>query len=264
MKRTLAATAALVVLAAGATACGAGSTVDTGAALLSALTKASDQTQKAGSAEVAMSTDLGQGDPIAMEGTFAWGKGGGMAYDVRMDAAAAGMSALVEGDKVRALLVDGAYYYNVQPQAAGPLANKHWAKVEVSAVLGEEAAEQVAVSGDPTSGLRGIKDAKDVEKVGEETVLGKKTTHYRTTFPADSLGGAGEGLANAIGKDFDKVTMEIWLDGQNMPVRIKQDMGAMKMSMDFKKFGAAKKITAPPAKDTADLSKIIEEQMQGS
>ncbi|MBC9716950.1 hypothetical protein H9Y04_30895 [Streptomyces sp. TRM66268-LWL] len=263
MKRTLAATAALVVVAVGATACGAGSTVDTGAALLSALTKASDKAQQAGSAEVAMVTEIGQGTPVTMDGTFSWGEG--MAYDVQMDAEAAGMGALADGEKIRALLVDGAYYYNVLPQSSGPLDGVHWAKVEASAVLGEEAAAQIDVSGNPVSGLRGIKDAKDVEKVGEETVLGKKTTHYKTSYPADSLGGGAEkGLANVMGEGFDEVTLDVWLDDQSMPVRIKQDMGALKMSMDFKKFGATKKITAPPANDTGDMSAIVEEQLQGS
>ncbi|MDX2707931.1 hypothetical protein PV350_34540 [Streptomyces sp. PA03-6a] len=233
------------------------------------LARVSSHTEKTGSAEVDMSTYLGQGSPITMKGTYSWGKG--VAYDVMMDTSAAQMQPLQDDPQLRALMVDGAYYYNVDPQPAGLLKGKHWLRVDVSAVLGKEGAAAVAKGGDPTAGLRYIELTEDVEDLGEQTIRGRGARHYRATLDKSRLGKLGKSLSpseeksifNSATGPVDEITIDVWVDGKDLPVRMVQVMGKAKVTIDFLKFGGTKAVTAPPASDTADFSSQFPSQQQG-
>lgn len=233
------------------------------------LARVSSHTEKTGSAEVDMSTYLGQGSPITMKGTYSWGKG--VAYDVMMDTSAAQMQPLQDDPQLRALMVDGAYYYNVDPQPAGLLKGKHWLRVDVSAVLGKEGAAAVAKGGDPTAGLRYIELTEDVEDLGEQTIRGREARHYRATLDKSRLGKLGKSLSpseeksifNSATGPVDEITIDVWVDGKDLPVRMVQVMGKAKVTIDFLKFGGTKAVTAPPASDTADFSSQFPSQQQG-
>jgi hypothetical protein len=248
------------------TTAGCGAARDTAEAVSKAdsiaevLARVTSHTEKIGSAEVDFTTDLGQGKPITMEGTYSWGKGA--AYDVMIDTSAAQMQSLQDDPKTRALMVDGAYYYNVDPQPRGPLKGKHWMRVDVAAVVGEQGAAAVEKNADPTAGLRYIGLTKDVEDLGEQTIRGRKSHHYRATLDKSRLGDMGKALSPSEEKNIftslvgpvDKITVEIWVDGKDLPVRLVQVMGKMKVSVDFLRFGSARAVAAPPKSDTADLS----------
>ncbi|SBT95103.1 hypothetical protein GA0115233_111712 [Streptomyces sp. DI166] len=232
--------------------------------IMAALARATDRTEQLGSAEVTVTTDLGTGTPIAMEGTYSWGDG--MAYDIEMDTKAAQMEALQDDPTIHCLLVDGVYYYDVDPQASGPIAGKEWIKVDSSAVFGESGSQAYKNGGDagnPTASLKGLKYASDVDDLGTETVNGKEATHYRATLDQDDLGqfkDAYSGEDSMMGDmtgGATTMTLDIWVDDKDLPVRLKQDMGAMKVTMDFEKFGATKDITVPPAAQTADLTEEL-------
>ncbi|MEU7278456.1 hypothetical protein AB0A69_06635 [Streptomyces sp. NPDC045431] len=236
--------------------------------IAAALARATDRTQKLGSAEVVFKTDPGTG-PITMTGTYSWGKGA--AYDVMMDTAAANMQEVQDDPQLRALLVDGAYYYNVDPQPSSPLQGKHWMRIDVAAVLGEEGARSVEKNADPTAGLRYIGLSKDTEDLGEQTIRGKKTQHYRATIDVKDMADKGvfspeeeKSLLNSATGPVDTITVELWVDDADLPVRLVQEVGNLKVEADFLKFGATKAVTAPPASDTADLSdEVRENQPQG-
>ncbi|MCM1975926.1 hypothetical protein [Streptomyces sp. G1] len=232
--------------------------------IMAALARATDRTEKLGSAEVTVTTDLGTGTPIAMEGTYSWGNG--MAYDIEMDTKAAQMEALQDDPTIHCLLVDGVYYYDVDPQASGPIAGKEWIKVDSSAVFGESGSQAYKNGGDagnPTASLKGLKYASDVDDLGTETVNGKEATHYRATLDQDDLGqfkdaySGEDSMMGDITGGATTMTLDIWVDDKDLPVRLKQDMGAMKVTMDFDKFGATKKIAVPPAGQTADLTEEL-------
>jgi hypothetical protein len=231
------------------------------------LTRVTERTKEIGSAEVTVKTDLGSGSPITMTGTYSWGEGA--AYDVMMDTAAAQMQSVQDDPQLRALMVDGAYYYNVDPQPSGPLVGKHWMRVDVAAVLGEEGARTAENNADPTAGLRFIGLSK-ADDLGEQTVGGKKAHHYHARIDKD-LVAKGElspeekkTLLNSLTGPVDAITVDVWVDDKDLPVRLVQEMGNVKMSMDFRKFGSAKAVTAPPVSDTADLSdEVRDSQAQG-
>ncbi|MFG3108681.1 hypothetical protein [Streptomyces tendae] len=259
-----------------ATACGsdgartaaetADKAVDKGTAVTAALTRATDRTQEVGAAQVRTTTefDATGGQPISMDGTYSWGDGAAM--DVEMDTAAAQMSALQDDPTTRVIMVDGAYYYDVDPQPNGPLEGKEWMRVDVAAVAGEAGADNMAANADPTATLRYMTASTEVEDLGEETVLGKKTTHYRGSLGAEHVEKSKlteaekKAAIAALETSGGKLTCDIWVDGKDLPVRISQTGAGMTVSMDFVKFGATEKITAPPAAQTGDLTEQVTEQ----
>ncbi|MGV9554838.1 hypothetical protein [Streptomyces sp. NPDC003401] len=232
--------------------------------IMAALTRATDRTERLGSAEVRMTTDMGTGAPVTMEGTYSWGDG--YAFDVEMDTAAAQMQQLQDAPTTRMLFVDGAYYYDVDPQASGPLEGKEWMKVDSSAVFGEGASQALSGSnGSPSASMKGLKYADDVEDLGEETVNGKATTHYRAVIDQSRMGefkevyGGQESLFGEVTGGATSITMEVWVGAGDLPVRLSQEFGAMKVTMDFDKFGETAAVKAPPAAQTGDLTEAIAE-----
>ncbi|MEU2283152.1 hypothetical protein ABZ614_14685 [Streptomyces sp. NPDC013178] len=251
-------------------ACGAESVkqaadaVDKTDTVMAALARATDRTEQVGSAEVKMTTDLGTGAPVTMEGTYSWGDG--YAFDVEMDTAAAQMQQLQDAPTMRMLFVDGAYYYDVDPQADGPLAGKEWMRIDGSAVFGKQGAQALSGSnGSPSASMKGLKYAKDVEDLGEETVNGQSTTHYRAVIGQDQMGklkdayGDQNSLFGSVTGGASSITMEVWVGAKDLPVRLVQQVGAMKVTMDFEKFGKTADVQAPPAAQTGDLTKVLEE-----
>ncbi|MGV9451287.1 hypothetical protein [Streptomyces sp. NPDC003635] len=235
--------------------------------IMAALSRATDRTEELGSAEVKMSTDLGTGTPIAMDGTYSWGDG--MAYDIHMDTKAAQMESLQDDPTIHCLLVDGVYYYDVDAQASGPIAGKEWIKVDSSAVFGDSGSQAYKGGGDagnPTASLKSLKYASDVENLGTETVNGQRATHYRAVLDEGDMGqfqeaySGEDSMMGSLTGGATTMEMDIWVNDKDLPVRLKQDMGTLSVSMDFAKFGATKDIDAPPAAQTADLTEMIQEQ----
>ncbi|MGW0184158.1 hypothetical protein ACWDV7_00130 [Streptomyces sp. NPDC003362] len=244
--------------------------VDGADQIMAALTRATDRTAELGSAQIETTTTLeaAGGQPVSMDGTYSWGDGAAM--DVEMDTAAAQMTALQDAPTTRMIMVDGAYYYDIDPQPSGPLAGKEWMRIDVSAVAGEAGADNMAANADPTASLRYMTSSTKVKNLGEETVLGKKTTHYRGSVGAEHINKSKlteaekKAALAALEAGGGKITCDIWLDGKDLPVRMEQTGAGMTVTMDFLKFGATEEITAPPAAETGDLSKEVREQRDAS
>ncbi|GGL70404.1 putative lipoprotein [Streptomyces fumigatiscleroticus] len=232
--------------------------------IMAALSRATDRTEELGSARIDMTTELGTAAPVSMEGTYSWGDG--YAFDVEMDTEAAQMQQLTDAPTIRTLFVDGAYYYDVDPQPSGPLKGKEWMKVDGSAVFGEQGAEAFsggAGAGSPTASMKSLKYASDVEDLGEEKVGGKSTAHYRAVVDSEDLGrfkdaySSEESLLNSVVGGTDSITMDVWVGSDDLPVRMRQVMGNATVTMDFAEFGATKEIQAPPAAQTGDLTEVL-------
>ncbi|MBT2450223.1 hypothetical protein J7F03_24730 [Streptomyces sp. ISL-43] len=255
-------TAALIVTV-GLSACTAGTSVgkhaaDTAETLVATLTKASDEASKSGSAKVKMTVTMPDtgGKPVAMEGIYSWGNG--LAMEAEMPAKDLQMEDLVADGTVTMRLVQGAYYYGIDPAPDGPFKGKSWLKVEASAVLGEKGASAMnAGNSDPTAGLKTLKWAKDVTKVGTETVNGKSAVHYHATIPKDKLGDAASLFGAVGGGTATELVADVWVDDEGMPARLSQTYGSVSADVEFHSFGVAKDIPIPPADDTADMTELI-------
>lgn len=237
--------------------------VDKADQAMAALTRATDRTERLGSAEVRMTTDLGTSGPISMKGTYSWG--GSYAFDVEMDTKAANMQAVNHSPTTHVLFVDGVYYYDVDRFRSGPYQGKDWIKVDSSVLFGVKGAQ--ALSGDngsPSASMKGLKYAKDVQDLGTETVNGRRTTHYRGVIDSAHMGK----LKDVLGEDsaMSKVTgatsilVDVWVGPDDLPVRFKEKIGVMTVSMDFDKFGRTATVKAPPAGRVADLTDVIKKQ----
>lgn len=239
--------------------------VDKSDAIMAALARATDRTENLGSAEVRISTATTGATPITMEGTYSWGDG--FAFDVEMDTKAAQMQLLQDAPTMRMLFVDGAYYYDVDPQRSGPLQGKEWMKVDASAVFGEKGAQAFSGGGggSPAASMKSLKYANNVEDLGKETVDGRPTTHYRARLDQTQLGkfkdayGDKDSLAGAVTGGASSMTMDIWVGGDDLPVRLNQKIGAMTVTMDFEKFGRTAVVKAPPAAETGDVSEALKD-----
>lgn len=257
-------TAAVLVTTAGCgteAAKGAAKAVDPSAAIRAALARATDRTDQLGSAEVRMSTDVGTGTPVAMNGTYSWGDG--VAMDIQMDTKGANMQQLQDSATIRMLFVDGAYYYDVDPQPSGPLKGKEWMRIDASVLFGDKGAQAFTGSGggNPAASMKSLKYANDVEDLGKETVDGRSTTHYRAVVDQAQMGKfkeayGSEGMSSLTG-GAASMTLDVLLDGKDLPVRLKERIGKVNVTMDFDKFGATAAVKAPPAAQTADLTEAM-------
>ncbi|MEW2509098.1 hypothetical protein [Streptomyces sp. NPDC046870] len=237
--------------------------VDRADQAMAALTRATDRTEQLGSAEVRMTTDTGTSGPISMKGTYSWG--GSYAFDVEMDTKAANMQAMNHSPTTHVLFVDGVYYYDVDPFRSGPYQGKDWIRIDSSVLFGEKGAQ--ALSGDngsPSASMKGLKYAKDAQNLGTQTVNGKRTTHYRGVIDSARMGklkdvyGEGSPMSKVTGAK--SILMDVWVGPDDLPVRLREKIGVMTISMDFDKFGRTATVKAPPAGRVADLTDVVRKQ----
>jgi hypothetical protein len=248
--------------------------VDNADMIMAALARATDRTENVGSAQVRMTTVTPMTGPVTMDGTYSWGHG--FAFDVLMDTKAVQMQRLHAAAKTRSLFVDGAYYYDIDPQPSGPLKGKEWMKLDASAVFGDKGAQAVqenSGAGSPVASMKGLRYANNVKDLGKETVDGQSATHYRAVVDKEHMGKFKKAFGDqnslfgsATGGVGDSVTMDVWVGAKDLPVRMKQRFGGMTVTMDFEKFGATAAIKAPPAAQTGDVTEQVKKataQQQG-
>ncbi|MFF8730418.1 hypothetical protein ACF073_28645 [Streptomyces sp. NPDC015171] len=237
--------------------------VDKADGAMAALARATDRTEALRSAEVRMTTDTGTSGPVAMAGTYSWGDG--YAFDVRMDTEAAHMQAVNHSPETHVLFVDGVYYYDVDTFRSGPYKGRDWIKVDGSAVFGKKGSQALAgADGSPSASMKGLKYARDVRNLGAQTVDGRHTTHYRAVVDQDHMGrlkdAYGEGSPMSAATGATSIATDVWVGSDDLPVRLRQKMGTLTVTMDFEKFGRTVDVKAPPAARTADLTAVIEAQ----
>lgn len=254
---------ATLIATAGVSGCTAGASVgkqaaDSAETLVAALTKASDEASKAGSADIRMSVTMPGtgGKPAELNGVYSWGNG--LAMEGEMAAKDLQMEELVADGTITYRFVQGAYFYGIDPAPEGPFKGKTWLKVEASAILGEKgAAGMNAGNNDPTAGLKSLKWASNVTKVGTESVNGKSAVHYRATVPAEKLGDSASMFGAMGGSGATELVSDVWVDDKGMPARLNQAFGDVSVNVEFLSFGVAKDIAVPPAGDTADITDLI-------
>ncbi|MFJ9670627.1 DUF1396 domain-containing protein [Streptomyces sp. NPDC101221] len=180
-------------------------------------------------------------------------------------------------------LVDKAMYIGGGPEAAKEMDGKRWIKFDLSGTGVDEQMNELGSASqadkNPATESTFLTGAKDVEKVGAETVEGVKTTHYKGTVTlADlekTIGDEGEATREKRQKSLDqyekmgvdKLTMDMWVDGDDQTkqfrMRADADKGPLDMTFTFLGVNEPVKVTAPPAGEVADLAEMMEEAQQG-
>ncbi|MGZ3100848.1 DUF1396 domain-containing protein [Streptomyces sp. H62] len=195
------------------------------------------------------------------------------------------MTALDQGADAKAeiRLVDKAMYIGGGAAAAKEMDGKSWMKFDLAAMGADDELNQLGGASqadkNPAAESTFLTGAKDVEKVGTETVDGVETTHYKGTVTLaeleKTLGDEDKATREKRQKSLeqykkmglDKLTMDMWIDGDDhtkqFRMRGKADKGPLDMTITFLGFNEPVKVTAPPAKDTVDLAEMMEESQAG-
>ncbi|MGI5457036.1 DUF1396 domain-containing protein [Streptomyces sp. CA-249302] len=198
-----------------------------------------------------------------------------LAMSMKMTAAEAGADGPVE---IR--LVDNAMYIGGNASMTKEMGGKSWIKFDMSAAgadtgldtekLGAGTADQ-----NPAADSSFLTGSKDVKKVGTETVDGVKTTHYKGTVTLADLKASLKDESKTVQEQrekaldqytkmgIDKMTMDMWVDGENHTKQFRMqgtaDKGPLDMTITFLDINKPVTVTAPPAKETADLAEMMKE-----
>ncbi|MHB9859765.1 LolA-like protein [Streptomyces sp. YIM S03343] len=192
------------------------------------------------------------------------------------------MSTKVSGasQKVEIRLVDKAMYIGGGAEMAKEMDGKLWMKFDMSmldsagkAHTNQFGAGQAQQNPATESGF--LTESDDVKKVGTETVDGVKTTHYEGTVPLADIRASlkGEDKATREKRDkslkqfekmgVDKLTMDMWIDGEQhtkqFRMRADADKGPLDLKILFLDYNKPVTVTAPPAKDVMDLAEMMKE-----
>ncbi|MFE5395316.1 DUF1396 domain-containing protein [Streptomyces sp. NPDC056568] len=195
------------------------------------------------------------------------------------------MTALDQGADAKAeiRLVDKAMYIGGGAAAAKEMDGKSWMKFDLAAMGAEDELNQLGGASqadkNPAAESTFLTGAKDVQKVGTETVDGVETTRYKGTVTlADlekTLGDEDKATREKRQKSLeqyekmglDKLTMDMWIDGDDQTKQFRMrgdaDKGPLDMTFTFLGINEPVKVTAPPAKDTVDLAEMMKDTEQG-
>ncbi|MGW0999135.1 hypothetical protein [Streptomyces sp. NPDC002520] len=244
---------------------------------VAALRSAEKSTDKADSAKVRSTMEIGTAVTMSADGTLSWGDGlkgnltvnytGGRLAEAMRKAGTASMQARYLPD---------AYYARMSEKFAQQFGGKHWiryAYADLAALGGGSGAymKDQMQNSTPNQSVRLLLASGDVKKAGEETVSGQHTTHYSGTVNvADLAGRTNHNLtASQLGslkKQLEKAgvtteTVDIWVNDQNLMVKKteKADMAAGRMvsTAYYSDYGVKVAAVAPPASDTEDFKDLM-------
>ena len=171
----------------------------------------------------------------------------------------------------RMLLVDDAFYFELPKSAQQN--GKPWVKLDpngndaLSQSLGG-ALSETKKNSDPSQMLKQIEGAGDITAKKQEQLDGKQTTHYSVTVDLKKYAEKvtpemKSTLQKAIDAGVTTYPMEVWVDQDNLPVRVtvstpftnpaNNQPDTIKMTMDYSDWGKAVTVTAPPADQIGEL-----------
>lgn len=155
-------------------------------------------------------------------------------------------------------VLDGTTIYLKSPLLSASLpAGKTWMKLDLQKAGKAEGVDLSQLMGqDPAQSFAQLQASGNVTKVGDETIDGVDTTHYRGTIDLSKLPQAGKlkALANAKYGPYD-----VWIgkdDGYVHRVKSSYSVGQQSfgLTMNFSDFGKDVIVDVPGASDTADVT----------
>jgi hypothetical protein len=265
--RTAAVAAVGTTLALSLTGClgesgeGTNNTVNLSAA--AALAAASEKTSKADTfkAELAVSDSSAEDFRVRASGQFKLRPE--LAFSVKLNQISAGGQTLpING--AQAIVVGDTGYGKVPGIAQRFLGgDKPWVKVNL-----REASQQfgfglnqlvTAVQRiNPAEQTKMMTSSKDARRVGEETVDGVRTTHYKGSITVreaiKQLDPATRERVRDLHANLDeKVNFDIWVDGDQLPRKLQTTGGTATITVTYHDYGKSVTVNAPPADQVGEL-----------
>lgn len=258
--RTTAAVAALTLALAG---CGSGGGTSVGSASGSTTAAPSTSTTAGGGAALT-GTDLSAKMVAAMrdKGTVAAAMtiGGQRLGDMRMDMSSAtpklAMSMSVSGMTLEILMVDNVMYMKGFPEAM--TGGKPWVKIDGNGTdaFSKQMRQSMEQGNDPAA-MATMMDGAELTKVDETDGI----THYAVRMPTASyVKTLPKAQADSIAKTLgDSLDVDYYVDADYLPTKV--TMKQAQMAIEYKDWGSAQAIVAPPAGTVGTLPKEILQQM---
>ncbi|MFF3333262.1 DUF1396 domain-containing protein [Streptomyces sp. NPDC002888] len=272
-RRATGAGLAALLLASGATACAGGSGESPAMSPVAAVAKAAKKTEAISSLRWKMTGVTPEEGHVEAEAAM------------RMKPPAMSMKISMPDDpEVKGTVemrVIGKALYIGGSSVAGEMDGKSWMKLGVSELGGADKGLNSDSKGlaeadrNPTSESAFLTGAKDVERVGTETIDGVKTTHYKGTATLDDLRDSFKDESKATRErreksmkqyedmGVDSFAMDMWVDGDDHTKRFRMrgdgDKGKLDLTLTFVDYNKPVTITAPPAKDTMDLAEMMKD-----
>ncbi|GGZ16277.1 putative lipoprotein [Streptomyces poonensis] len=283
--RRMAVSIAAVTALTGVAACGSGGSGDKeakgGSALspVAALRLADKSTSGADSARVESTTTMGTMMSMKADGVLDWADGytGTMTIEYTGGAMADQMRQL-GSTSMEARYLPDAYYANMGDAFARQTGGKQWIKYDYDA-LADMAGGSGAYMKDqmqnttPNQSVKLLLASGDVQKVGEETVRGQRTTHYSGAVEVADLASKSSGLTASQLADLKKQleqagitteTIDIWINEDDLLVKKveKGEMtsGTLSQTAFYTDYGVEVSAEEPPADDTVDFKELVQTQ----
>ncbi|OPF74605.1 DUF1396 domain-containing protein [Streptomyces antioxidans] len=175
-------------------------------------------------------------------------------------------------------MLDGAMYVGGSEEAAAGLHGKSWLKLDFGGPGGKAAGGLGGGSlshqaeKNPADESAFLSGADDVKRIGEETIDGVRTTHYRGTITLRQMR-AGLKDQDAATRErreknlktyekvgIDRVSMDLWVDPdghtKRFRVRGEGDKGPLDMTITFSALNEPVTVKAPPESQTMDLAEL--------
>ncbi|WP_309054881.1 hypothetical protein [Streptomyces sp.] len=187
-------------------------------------------------------------------------------------------------EQIRMLMLDNVMYMDMGAKQAAEMDGKRWMKLDLQAAAkasGDKDLQKQMTGGlesmnqDPAQQLALLLDSPDLKHVGAEKINGMETQHYKGTLTFEQMLKANETSKVLPKEDYDKLIenvkktglqgyeTEIWVNGDGYPARMdigmKMKQGSMTMRADYSDYGARAAVQAPPAGETVDLFKMLQE-----
>ncbi|MET8676430.1 DUF6612 family protein [Streptomyces sp. NPDC004647] len=176
-------------------------------------------------------------------------------------------------------LTDGAMYMNGGEKAAAEMDGKSWLKFDLKAMDKGGADPLGGLSGqadrNPAEDSASLTAAKDLKKVGEESVDGSATTHYAGTVTLDAMRASLKGEDAATKERREKalkiyeemgiksLKMDMWIDKSDRTkqfrMRSASNKGPMDLTITFLDYNKPVTVKAPPASETMDLAAMLKD-----
>jgi len=269
MKRILCAALLLTVFAG---ACGGG-----GALPGESVAQAAELAKEQGSANVSMAMDMTiPNGSISMTGEGAFDLKGNRGHLTFTATGTGDGAAASEQIGTMETVYDEFVVYMKMPILANVLPEgKTWIMVDLQKA-GEASGidfQQLTQMGqnNPMQQLDYLQGSKNIEEVGTEEVRGTETTHYKGVIDFDEL---QKTLPTEVGGSIDKIQelsgidqapIEVWLDGDGLPRRVKYDFAydmpagsgpmsdaKMSITMEFFDYGTDVTVDVPAAEEVFD------------
>jgi hypothetical protein len=221
-------------------------------AVTAALRAVERSTGQAESARVQSTTAMGATLSIEADGTLAWGDGlsGTLTITYTGGTTAETMRKLGTTSMEARYLPD-AYYARMGDGFTEKTGGKHWIKYayddleQLAGSAGAVLAAQMRGNA-PHAAVKLLLSSTDVRKVGEETVRGRRTTHYCGTVPGQST---------------EPQTVDIWVDDRNLLVKKVEKgnpaTGKLTQTAYYSDYGVRATTEQPPAGDTVDFKELL-------